>query len=180
MRHILLIILCAFVLSCKSTKTATSTNESERSTVVQAQWRYAQNLSFSNFLRLTALSMDSCIVTFGGTDSSAIPKCHDRSQLQDKPLATNKAKPSEIGHGKPSSLKLYGLHLSHKEKEESVAAQEVEDSIAEAKQSSSDKSQSSNKSSTSGPLTAKLAFAVLILFMAAAIIQRLRRRIVRW
>lgn len=65
MKHILILILCAFVLSCKSTKTASSSNESERNAVSQAQWRSAQNLSFSSLQRLTALSFDSCVFTFG-------------------------------------------------------------------------------------------------------------------
>lgn len=65
MKHILILILCAFVLSCKSTKTISSSNESERNAVSQVQWRSAQNLSFSTLQRLTALSIDSCVFTFG-------------------------------------------------------------------------------------------------------------------
>ena len=146
MKHILILILCAFVLACKSTKTASSSNESERNAVSQAQWRSAQNLSFCSLQRLTALSFDSCVFTFGGVDTSATPQCSDFSYPSGKPLSNDKAKPpsyhgkpSAISHGKPSSLRLYGLHLSQEEKEESAAAQQVEDSIAIAKQSSSDK-----------------------------------------
>lgn len=181
MKHILILILCAFVLSCKSTKTASSSNESERNAVSQAQWRSAQNLSFSSIQRLTALSFDSCVFTFGGVDTSATPLCSDFSYPSGKPLSNDKAKPSTAHgnatdcirgepysasrptHGKPSSLRLYGLHLSQEEKEESAAAQQVEDSIAIAKQSSSDKSQEIIKSRSSVPFTAKLAIAVLIM-----------------
>ena len=134
MKHILILILilCAFVLACKSTKTASSSNESERNAVSQAQWRSAQNLSFSSLQRLTALSFDSCVFTFGGVDTSATPQCSDLSYPSGKPLSYDKAKPpsyhgkpSAISHGKPSSLRLYGLHLSQEEKEESAAAHRV-------------------------------------------------------
>ncbi len=185
MKHILILILCEFVLACKSTKTASSSNESERNAVSQAQWRSAQNLSFSSLQRLTALSFDSCVFTFGGVDTSATPHCSDLSYPSGKPLSNDKAKPpyyhgkpsaishgkpSAISHGKPSSLKLYGLHLSQEEKEESAAAQQVEDSIAIAKQSSSDKSQEIIKSRSSVPFTAKLAIAVLMMLTAVAVI----------
>lgn len=181
MKHILILILCAFVLACKSTKTASSSNESERNAVLQTQWRSAQNLSFSSLQRLTALSFDSCVFTFGGVDTSATPQCSDLSYPSGKPLSNDKAKPpsyhgkpSAISHGKPSSLRLYGLHLSQEEKEESVAAQQVEDSIATAKQSSSDKSQDITKSRTSVPFTAKLAVAVLMMITAAAVLMFIR------
>lgn len=175
MKHILILILCAFVLACKSTKTASSSNESERNAVSQAQWRSAQNLSFSSLQRLTALSFDSCVFTFGGVDTSATPQCSAISYPSGKPLSNDKAKPSAISHGKPSSLKLYGLHLSQEEKEESAAAQQVEDSIAIAKQSSSDKSQEIIKSRSSVPFTAKLAIAVLMMITAVAVIFFIRR-----
>ena len=190
MKHILILILCAFVLACKSTKTASSSNESERNAVSQAQWRSAQNLSFSSLQRLTALSFDSCVFTFGGVDTSATPQCSDLSYPSGKPLSNDKAKPpsyhgkpsaishgkpSAISHGKPSSLRLYGLHLSQEEKEESAAAQQVEDSIAIAKQSSSDKSQEIIKSRSSVPFTAKLAIAVLMMITAVAVIFFIRR-----
>ena len=188
MKHILILILCAFVLSCKSTKTASSSNESERNAVSQAQWRSAQNLSFSSLQRLTALSFDSCVFTFGGVDTSATPQCSDLSYPSGKPLSNDKAKPSSyhgkpssyhgkpsaISHCKPSSLKLYGLHLSQEEKEESAAAQQVEDSIAIAKQSSSDKSQEIIKSRSSVPFTAKLAIAVLMMITAVAVLMLIR------
>ena len=173
MKHILILILCAFVLSCKSTKTASS-YESERNAVSQAQWRSAQNLSFSSLQRLTALSFDSCVFTFGGVDTSATPQCSDLSYPSGKPLSYDKAKPPSY-HGKPSSLRLYGLHLSQEEKEESTAAQQVEDSIAIAKQSSSDKSQEIIKSRSSVPFTAKLAIAVLMMITAVAVIFFIRR-----
>lgn len=98
------------------------------------------------------------------------------------PLSNDKAKspsyhgkPSAISHGKPSSLRLYGLHLSQEEKEESAAAQQVEDSIAIAKQSSFDKSQEIIKSRSSVPFTAKLAIAVLMMITAVAVIFFIRR-----
>ena len=70
---------------------------------------------------------------------------------------------------------LHTLHLSQEEKEESAAAQQVEDSIAIAKQSSSDKSQEIIKSRSSVPFTAKLAIAVLMMITAVAVIFFIRR-----
>ena len=210
MKQILILILCAFVLSCKSTKTASSSNESERNAVSQAQWRSAQNLSFSSLQRLTALSFDSCVVVFGGADTSATPLYSSFSYPSGDPSASFKAKPStshgnatdcirgkpcsasHSTHGKPSTvshrasspsvcgqpqtLKIYGLHLSQEEKEKSVAAQEQEDTFAQAKQSSFDKSNNSEKSKTSVPFTAKLCIALLVIIVAVAIIAYIRRR----
>lgn len=194
MKQILILILCAFVLSCKSTKTASSSNESERNAASQAQWRSAQNLSFSSLQRLTALSFDSCVVTFGGADASATPHDSSNSYPSGDPSTFNKAKPStshgnatdlvrgepcsapHFPHGKPQTLTIYGLHLSHEEKEKSVEAQEQEDTFAQAKQSSFDKSKSSEKSKTSVPFTAKLCIALLVIIVAVAIIAHIRRR----
>ena len=210
MKQILILILCAFVLSCKSTKTVSSSYESERNAVSQAQWRSAQNLSFSSLQRLTALSFDSCVVVFGGADTSATPLYSSFSYPSGDPSASFKAKPStshgnatdfvrgepcSASHptygkpspsaqgasspsvrGQPQTLKIYGLHLSHKEKEKSVAAQEQEDTFAQAKQSSFDKSNSSEKSKTSVPFTAKLCIALLVIIVAVAIIAYIRRR----
>ena len=190
MSRLTILILCAFVLSCKSTKTATFTNESERSAAVQAQWRSAQNLSFSGLQRLTALSFDSCVFTFGGTDTSAAPQCFASAYPSGKSQKSNKAKPSAskakpsslpkatlsvYPKTKPSKVTIYGLHLSQKVEEKSSMYQSEADSLAKAMQSSYDKSQVSTKSRTSVPFTAKLAIAVLFLLMAAAIIYLIRR-----
>ena len=51
----------------------------------------------------------------------------------------------------------------------------MEDSIAIVKRSSSDKSQSSMKSRTSVPFTAKLAVAVLMIITTAAVLMFIRR-----
>ena len=187
MSRLTILILCAFVLSCKSTKTATFNNESERSAAVQAQWRSAQNLSFSGIQRLTALSFDSCAFTFGGTDTSETPQGDAISYPSGKPKGTpqannkampssiSKATPSIIPKATPSKVTLYGLHLSQKVEEKSSVYQNEADSLAKAMQSSYDKSQSSSKSRTSAPFTAKLAIAVILLIMAAAIIAYIRR-----
>ena len=167
MSRLTILILCAFVLSCKSTKTATFNNESERSTAVQAQWRSAQNLSFSDIQRLTALSFDSCAFTFGVPGKPETPQGDAISYPSGKPPKSNKATPSKVT--------VYGLHLSQKVEEKSSMYQSEADSLAKAMQSSYDKSQSSTKSRTSVPFTAKLAIAVLFFLMAAAIIYLIRR-----
>ena len=192
MSRLPILLLCAFVLSCKSTKTATSSNESERGAAVQAQWRSAQNLSFSGLQRLTALSFDSCVFTFGGPDEPAAPQCSAAISPSGKPQKNSKAKPSITSKATPSpfifqssnssSFKatpskttIYGLHLSHAVEEKSSVYQREADSLTKAMQSSYDKSQSSTKSRTSVPFTAKLAIAVIFILMAAAIIFLFRR-----
>jgi len=186
MSRLTILILCAFVLSCKSTKTATFNNESERSAAVQAQWRSAQNLSFSDIQRLTALSFDSCAFTFGVPGKPETPQGDAISYPSGKPIgkpqksnkaksSTSKATPSIIPKATPSKVTIYGLHLSQKVEEKSSMYQSEADSLAKAMQSSYDKSQVSTKSRTSVPFTAKLAVAVLFLLMAAAIIYLIRR-----
>jgi len=178
MSRLTILILCAFVLSCKSTKTATFNNESERSAAVQAQWRSAQNLSFSGIQRLTALSFDSCAFTFGVPGKPETPQgdaiSYPSGKPKGKPQKSNKAK-SSTSKATPSKVTIYGLHLSQKVEEESSMYQSEADSLAKAMQSSYDKSQVSTKSRTSVPFTAKLAVAVLFLLMAAAIIYLIRR-----
>ena len=178
MSRLTILILCAFVLSCKSTKTATFNNESERSAAVQAQWRSAQNLSFRDIQRLTALSFDSCAFTFGVPGKPETPQgdaiSYPSGKPKGKPQKSNKAK-SSTSKATPSKVTIYGLHLSQKVEEESSMYQSEADSLAKAMQSSYDKSQVSTKSRTSVPFTAKLAVAVLFLLMAAAIIYLIRR-----
>ena len=178
MSRLTILILCAFVLSCKSTKTATFNNESERSAAVQAQWRSAQNLSFSGIQRLTALSFDSCAFTFGVPGKPETPQgdaiSYPSGKPKGKPQKSNKAK-SSTSKATPSKVTIYGLHLSQKVEEKSSMYQSEADSLAKAMQSSYDKSQVSTKSRTSVPFTAKLAVAVLFLLMAAAIIYLIRR-----
>lgn len=167
MKHIIIIILCAFAVSCRCTKSTSIENESERNAVSQTQWRSVHNLSFSDIQRITALSLDSCIVTFMGADKSATPECPY--------ISYPSGKPSDTTHGKPSSFKIYGLHLSLKEKEKSAATKVVEDSTAIAMQSSFGKAQSNTKTKSSVPLVAILCIAVIILIMAAAICLYIRR-----
>ena len=179
-----ILIFCAFVLSCKSTKTGTSTNESERNAAVQAQWRSAQNLSFSDIQRLTALSFDSCAFTFGVPGKPETPQGDAISYPLGKPPKSKKVKPrstfqsfnSSTSKATPSKVTVYGLHLSQKVEEKSSVYQSEADSLATAMQSSYDKSQLTTKSKTSVPFTARLAIAVFFILMAAAIMFLIRRR----
>ena len=151
---------------------------------MQAQWRSAQNLSFSGLQRLTALSFDSCVFTFGGPSEPETPQCSAAISPSGKPQKSTKAKPSPFisqssnsssSKASPSKVSIYGLHLSHAVEEKSSVYQREADSLAKAMQSSYDKSQSNTKSRTSVPFTAKLAIAVILLLMAAAIIFLFRR-----
>ena len=171
-------ILCVFaacLAGCRTTR-QTQSSESESNAVSQAQWRHSRDFSADSFQRLTALSFDSCAFTFGGPEESETPQGDVPSYPSGKPPKSTKAMPSSNPKATPSKVTLYGLHLSHSEKKETVAAQADEDSLAASKQSSSEKSQTSTKSKTSVPFTAKLAIAVIFLLMAAAILMIIRRR----
>ncbi len=182
------IFLSAFVLSCKSAKTVSSSHESEWNAVSQVQWQSTQNLSFSGLHRLTALSFDSCALYFPPTrntsehsDTSApLP---DVSPSTGKPHKNTKATPtssifqsfnSSILKATPSKVTVYGLHLSRKVEEKSSMYQQEADSLAKAMQSSYAKAQNTQKESK--PFlssSAKLTF--ILLFIIGIILIVLRR-----
>ena len=195
MRTILAVFLCAFAWSCKSAKTAETTNtESGRNAFVQAQWRSDQSLSVCSLKRLTALSFDSCALYFPptrytGEHGDSSPPLPDVSSLKGKAPNKNSKAHNNNGYAQsnnanvltptrasPSIIKLYGLHLSQEVKEESAAAQAEADSLAKAMQSSYDKSQSSTTESS--PFLSKSTKLKLIIFLiiAATILSYIIRR----
>ena len=195
MQTILAVFLCAFAWSCKSAKTAETTNtESGRNAVVQAQWRSDQSLSVCSLKRLTALSFDSCALyfpptRFTGEHGDSSPPLPDVSSLKGKAPNKNSKAHNNNGYAQsnnanvltptrasPSIIKLYGLHLSQEVKEESAAAQAEADSLAKAMQSSYDKSQSSTTESS--PFLSKSTKLKLIIFLiiAATILSYIIRR----
>ena len=195
MQTILAVFLCAFAWSCKSAKTAETTNtESGRNAVVQAQWRSDQSLSVCSLKRLTALSFDSCALYFPptrytGEHGDSSPPLPDVSSLKGKAPNKNSKAHNNNGYAQsnnanvlaptrasPSIIKLYGLHLSQEVKEESAAAQAEADSLAKAMQSSYDKSQSSTTESS--PFLSKSTKLKLIIFLiiAATILSYIIRR----
>ena len=182
-----LVLLFAWCLaSCKTTRQTLSSSESERNAVSLRQWRYALSLSSDSISRLTALSIDSCTITFGATDKSATLESgvssHPTSFASSgKPHKRNKAKPSASTHGKPTSLNqanpskltIYGLRFAQSDETKSVSQSTQSDSIAIAKQSSSDKSKQQTKVRT--PFIPIKLIALAVLFMATAIILFIRR-----
>lgn len=195
MQTILAVFLCAFAWSCKSAKTAETTNtESGRNAVVQAQWRSDQSLSVCSLKRLTALSFDSCALYFPptrytGEHGDSSPPLPDVSSLKGKAPNKNSKAHNNNGYAQsnnanvltptrasPSIIKIYGLHLSQEVKEESAAAQAEADSLAKAMQSSYDKSQSSTTESS--PFLSKSTKLKLIIFLiiAATILSYIIRR----
>lgn len=195
MQTILAVFLCAFAWSCKSAKTAETTNtESGRNAVVQAQWRSDQSLSVCSLKRLTALSFDSCALYFPptrytGEHGDSSPPLPDVSSLKGKAPNKNSKAHNNNGYAQsnnanvltptrasPSIIKLYGLHLFQEVKEESAAAQAEADSLAKAMQSSYDKSQSSTTESS--PFLSKSTKLKLIIFLiiAATILSYIIRR----
>ena len=195
MQTILAVFLCAFAWSCKSAKTAETTNtERGRNAVVQAQWRSDQSLSVCSLKRLTALSFDSCALYFPptrytGEHGDSSPPLPDVSSLKGKAPNKNSKAHNNNGYAQsnnanvltptrasPSIIKLYGLHLFQEVKEESAAAQAEADSLAKAMQSSYDKSQSSTTESS--PFLSKSTKLKLIIFLiiAATILSYIIRR----
>ena len=182
-----LVLLFAWCLaSCKTTRQTLSSEESERNAVSLRQWRYALSLSSDSIRRLTALSIDSCTITFGATDKSATlesgesshptssassDKPHKRNKAM--PSASTKAQPSSQHQAKPSKLTIYGLHFAQSDETKSVSQSTQSDSLAIAKQSSSDKSKQQTKVRT--PFIPIKLIALVALFMAAAIILFIRR-----
>ena len=167
----LLVLLFAWCLaSCKTTRQTLSSEESERNAVSLRQWRYALSLSSDSLRRLTALSIDSCTITFGATDKSATLE----SGVSSHPTSTASSdKPHKRNKAKPSKLTIYGLHFAQSDETKSVSQSIQSDSLATAKQSSSDKSKQTAKAQA--PFIPIKQIALALLIMAAAIILAIRR-----
>ena len=183
----LFVLLFAWCLaSCKTTRQTLSSSESERNAVSMRQWRYALSLSSDSIRRLTALSIDSCTITFGATDKSATLESgvssHPTSTASSgKPHKRNKAKPSaspksslsSLNQAKPSKLTIYGLHFAQSDETKSVSQSTQSDSTSIEAQSSNDKSKQQAKAQA--PFIPIKLIALITLIMAAAIILIIRR-----
>lgn len=179
-----LVLLFAWCLaSCKTTRQTLSSEESERNAVSLRQWRYALSLSSDSIRRLTALSLDSCTITFGATDKSATLESGESSRPQNsassgkhnkaKPSTSTKATPSSSLLGTPTKLTIYGLHFAQSDETKSVSQSTQSDSLATAKQSSHDKSKQQAKAQA--PFIQVKLIALAVLIMAATIIFFIRR-----
>ena len=166
-----LIALLAWCLaSCKTTRQTTLSEESERNAVSLRQWRYALSLSSDSISRLTALSIDSCTITFGATDKSATLE----SGVSSHPTSSaSSGKPHKHNKAKPSKLTIYGLHFAQSDETKSVSQSTQSDSLAAAKQSSIDKSKQQTKAQA--PFIPIKLIALAVLIIAAAIILIIRR-----
>lgn len=167
----LLVLLFAWCLaSCKTTRQTLSSSESERNAVSLRQWRYALSLSSDSIRRLTALSFDSCTITFGATDKSATLE----SGVSSHPTSSaSSGKPQKHNTTKPSKLTIYGLHFAQRDETKSVSQSTQSDSLATAKQSSNDKSKHTAKAQA--PFIPIKLIALASLIMAAAITLFIRR-----
>lgn len=182
-----LVLLFAWCLAgCKTTRQTSSSEESERNAVSLRQWRYALSLSSDSIHRLTALSLDSCTITFGATDKSATLESGESSRPQSsassgkphkrnkaKPSASTKATPSSSLLGTPTRLTIYGLHFAQSDETKSVSQSTQSDSLAKSKQSSHDKSKQQAKAQA--PFIPIKLIALAVLIMAVAIIILIRR-----
>ena len=187
-----LLLLFAWCLaSCKTTRQTLSSEESERNAVSLRQWRYALSFSSDSIRRLTALSLDSCTITFGATDKSATLESGESSRPQNsassgkhnkaKPSASTKATPSSslLGTpiastlGTPTKLTIYGLHFAQSDETKSVSQSTQSDSTSIEAQSSNDKSEQQAKAQA--PFIPVKLIALIALIMAATIIFFIRR-----
>ena len=172
--------------SCKTTRQTLSSEESERNAVSLRQWRYALAFSSDSIRRLTALSIDSCTITFGATDKSATLESGESSHptssaSSGKPHKRNKAKsststkaqPSSLNQAKPSKLTIYGLRFAQSDETKSVSLSTQSDSTSIEAQSSHDKSKQQTKVRT--PFIPFKLIALISLFMTTAIILFIRR-----
>lgn len=167
-----ILLACIFLGSCRTMKQEKYTQEA--SSVEQVQRRSAQKCSSDSTWRFTALSIDSLTLVFKGGDKSAtheheLPACPESSGF----IANNP---------KPSAVTLYGIHLSHEEKENAVAEAQVSDSSAQSVQSSHDNAQTTAKrqspiSNTFLSIANSLSSLLILLIMATAIILYLRNKL---
>lgn len=166
----LFVLLFAWCLaSCKTTRQTTSSEESERNAVSLRQWRYALSLSSDSIRRLTALSLDSCTITFGATDKSATLESGESSRPQS---SASSGKPKH-NKAKPSKLTIYGLHFAQSDETKSVSQSSQSDSTSIEAQSSNDKSKQQAKAQA--PFIPVKLIALAVLIMSAAIILFIRR-----
>ena len=167
----LLVLLFAWCLaSCKTTRQTSISSESERNAVSSRQWRYALTLSSDSIRRLTALSFDSCTITFGATDKSATLE----SGISSHPTSSaSSGKPHKRNKAKPSKLTIYGLHFAQSDETKSVSQSTQSDSTSIEAQSSNDKSKQTRKAQA--PFIPIKLIALIALIMAAAIILLIRR-----
>ena len=173
-----LVFLFAWCLaSCKTTRQTSTSSESERNAVSLRQWRYALSLSSDSIRRLTALSIDSCTITFGATDKSAtlesgVSSHPTSSASSGKPQKHNKAKPSSPNQAKPSKLTIYGLHFAQSDETKSVSQSTQSDSTSIEAQSSNDKSKQQAKAQAPFIPIKLIALAVLIIAVAITLFIR--------
>ncbi len=157
-----LLLLCALVISCKSTKSVVTSTDSARISAEQVQRRYGRSISVDSLWRLTALSIDSLTLVFEGADTSATH--------EDGSSACPTSTASAVTKASPTKLKIYGIHLSREEKKNAVADVCLSDSNALSVQSSSDKSLSKSKAAPSSS-PAKYLFALILIIAVAMLIR---------
>ena len=167
---VLAIALCTFANSCKSTKSVVTSTDSVRNSTEQVQRRSGRSISVDSLWRLTALSIDSLTLVFEGADTSAT---HEDG-LPAGPISTA----SIVTKAKPSSVKIYGIHLSQEEKKNAAADVCFSDSNAFVVQSSSDKSLSKSKASPSSS-PAKYIFALFLIIAIAILVRFISNKLLK-
>ena len=153
--------LC-LLTSCRSTHKVTSTNTFATDSAVQVQRHQWQTSRIDSVWRHTELLFDSCIVSFGvGAETPTIEAPH---ALQD----SSSAKAHKVLRLKPQAIRIYGAHLSSSRKENARSCTVVEDSLANARQSSANKVQYQEHKAEPSSTSIKLCLTLIFLAALAA------------
>ena len=150
--------LC-LLTSCRSTHKVISTNTFATDSAVQVQRHQWQTSRMDSVWRHTELLFDSCIVSFGvGAETPTIEAPH---ALQD----SSSAKVHRVSRLKPQVIRIYGAHLSSSRKENARSCTVVEDSLANARQSSANKVQYLEHKAK--PYSTPIKLCLTLIFLAA-------------
>ena len=150
--------LC-LLTSCRSTHKVCNTNTIATDSAVQVQWHALQVSNLDSVWQHTELSFDSCIVSFGV--EAETPTIEAPHALQDD----SSAKAHRVSRQKTQTIRIYGAHLSSSRKKNARSCMVVEDSLANARQSSANKVQYLEHKAK--PSSTPIKLCLTLIFLAA-------------
>lgn len=157
-----IIMWLCLLTSCRSTHKVCNLNTFATDSAIQVQRNSWQVSTLDSVWQHTELSFDSCIVSFGvGAETPTIEAPH---ALQD----SSSAKAQRVLRQKPQTIWIYGAHLSSSRKENARSCTVVEDSLANARQSSANKVQYLEHKAKPSSTPIKLCLTLIFLAALAA------------
>lgn len=154
-----IIMWLCLLTSCRSTHKVCNLNTFATDSAIQVQRNSWQVSTLDSVWQHTELSFDSCIVSFGvGAETPTIEAPHAL-------LDSSSAKAHKVLRLKPQTIRIYGAHLSSSRKENARSCTVVEDSLANARQSSLQQVQ--RKESMARPWTSPIKLGLTLVFLAA-------------